>query len=144
MVKLKYIWLGGTKTICLKKLCLIGAILLLVQVHTIHAQQKNDVENKSHQTSVDEASALKRLLQLADAGVRTSERPYEELDLRALKELFPEAIDTTQQRYSAGKNQYKYRSVEKVNVHKLVPLLIVAIKQQEQRIVQLETALQAQ
>lgn len=115
-----------------------AAILLLTQFFKLHAQEVY-TDKHENETRIHDVTTLNRLLAFATVKGDT----LQATDLEVLKKHFPNVIVSKQERYSTGKNQYKYRSVVYVNMDKLVPLLIVVIKQQEERIIDLELAVKS-
>lgn len=109
------------------------AVILFLAITNTYGQENTNKNTSINQNTSSKVSDLGRILESTSTSTTA-------VDVQTVKELFPEAIITIEQRYRTGKNQYRYRPVEKVSMEKLVPALAVAIHQQEERLKNLEAA----
>jgi hypothetical protein len=119
-------------------------------IFTASAQQVNEAKLKRNTTPI--SNSLNYITQLQPVSYEYNSADFKQLNLAAgthfgfivsdVKEVAPWAITTRNNWYNAGKNNTVALTTAEVDLQKLVPLLVGAIKEQQAQIEQLKQDLQ--
>ena len=127
----------------------IAILLLVAGTHAI-AQNITDHELKKSATPI--ANSLSYITKLQPVSYQFNRTAYKQLNLPGgthygfiaddLKQVLPGAITSDSKWFTAGKNNQRVLTFNKVDVDELVPLLVGAIKEQQTEIEKLKIEIQ--
>ena len=126
---------------------ILSSILLVTISTAAFAQKVSDSSIKTNTTPV--ANSLSYITQLQPVSYEYNRGEYKQLNLPAGKQfgfiandaklIVPSAISNRHSWYTAGKGSQRTVTTPEVDLEKLVPLLVGAIKEQQAQIEQLKT-----
>lgn len=126
------------------------SIILSAFTYTAKAQQVSDAHIKTNTTPV--TNSLSYITRLQPVSYEYNRGDYKQLNLPAgtqfgfiasdAKQVVPSVITTHNSWYNAGKNNPRTITTAEVDMQKLVPLLVGAIKEQQAQIEQLKQEVQ--
>jgi peptidoglycan hydrolase CwlO-like protein len=133
---------------------IILSIATLVSLVTLgssaSAQQLTDKELKTNTAPV--TNSLSYITQLQPVSYEFNKKGNKQLNLPSgkqfgfiadeLKQVYPAAITTQNHWYTVGKNNQRAMATTDVDLEKLVPLLVGAVKEQQAEIEKLKTEIQ--
>jgi hypothetical protein len=126
------------------------SVVLFVFTFSARAQQVSDAQIKTNTTPI--TNSLSYITRLQPVSYEYNRGNYKQLNLPAgmqfgfitgdAKQVVPSVITTHNNWYNAGKNNPRAISTSEVDLQKLVPLLVGAIKEQQAQIEQLKQEVQ--
>lgn len=128
----------------------IIALFFAFNTSSAQAQQLSDKEIKKNTTPV--SNSLTALLRLEPVTYEFNREEFKQLNLPGgthygftadnVKQVLPSAITTDAKWYTAGKNNQRSVTVNSVDLEKIVPLLVGAVKEQQAEIEKLRAEIQ--
>jgi len=129
----------------------IAALFFLINTSSTQAQQVSDKDIKKNATPV--SNSLAALSRLQPVTYQFNREEFKQLNLPAgtqygfiaedVKQVLPSAVSTDAKWYTAGKNSQRAVTVSSVDLEKIVPLLVGAVKEQQAEIEKLRAEIQA-
>ena len=133
---------------------ILSALLTVTSVLTIQAaasaQQISDSKLKKNTTPV--SNSLSYITRLQPVTYEYNQQDFKQLNLPAgtqigftadnVQQVYPAALSSRNSWYSTGKNQQRAITTSQIDADKLVPLLVGAIKEQQEQIDQLKREVQ--
>lgn len=129
----------------------IAALFLAFNISSAQAQQVSDKEIKKNATPV--SNSLAALSRLQPVTYEFNREAFKQLNLPGgtqygfiaedVKQVLPSAVSTDAKWYTAGKNSQRAVTVSTVDLEKIVPLLVGAVKEQQAEIEKLRAEIQA-
>ncbi|MGY3214140.1 tail fiber domain-containing protein [Mucilaginibacter sp. HD30] len=129
----------------------IVALFLACNTKAAQAQQLSDKEIKKNTTPV--SNSLAALSRLEPVTYEFNRDQFKQLNLPGgtqygfiaddLKQVLPSAVSTDAKWYTAGKNSQRAVTVSTVDLEKIVPLLVGAVKEQQAEIEKLRADIKA-
>jgi hypothetical protein len=133
---------------------ILSSLLTIISVLTINAaasaQQINDSDLKKNTAPV--SNSLSYITRLQPVTYEYNQQDFKQLNLPAgpqigftaenVLQVYPAALSSRNSWYTAGKNQQRAITTSQVDADKLVPLLVGAIKEQQEQIEQLKREVQ--
>ncbi|MFD0750447.1 tail fiber domain-containing protein [Mucilaginibacter calamicampi] len=129
----------------------IAALFLVINTSASNAQQVSDKDIKKNATPV--SNSLAALSRLEPVTYQFNREEFKQLNLPAgtqygfiaedVKQVLPSAVSTDAKWYTAGKNNQRAVTVSTVDLEKIVPLLVGAVKEQQAEIEKLRAEIQA-
>jgi hypothetical protein len=128
--------------------CKLSALVIPMSVvffGSMHAQTISDKDVLKNIASINDPVSFIERLEPVQFEYKTDEYKYLKLPAgthygliaQDVQPVYPFIVTTRRQSYMAGKNLYKTTTVKSVDYEALVPVLLAAIKQQQQEIEQL-------
>lgn len=128
----------------------IVALFLAFNTSSAQAQQLSDKEIKKNTTPI--SNALAAVTRLEPVTYEFNRDEFKQLNLPGgthygftadnVKQVLPSAIATDAKWYTAGKNAQRAVTVNTVDLEKIVPLLVGAVKEQQAEIEKLRAEIQ--
>ena len=129
----------------------IAALFLAFNTSSAQAQQVSDKDIKKNATPV--SNSLASLARLEPVTYEFNRDQFKQLNLPGgtqygfiaedVKQVLPSAVSTDAKWYTAGKNNQRAVTVNTVDLEKIVPLLVGAVKEQQAEIEKLRAELQS-
>lgn len=133
---------------------ILSSLLTIISVLTINAsstaQQISDSKLKKNKAPV--SNSLSYITRLQPVTYEYNRQDFKQLNLPAgpqigftaenVLQVYPSALSSRNSWYSAGKNQQRAITTSQIDADKLVPLLVGAIKEQQEQIEQLKREVQ--
>jgi len=114
----------------------VGLSLMLFTSLAVWGQE-NTVDKKT----IPMDKAIQLLLRLQPAPGSGPDKQYG-FAVEEVEAVFPELVTRTTENYMFGKNTYRTRVVKTVDVQRLIPILVAAVKEQQGEIEQLKRAVE--
>lgn len=128
----------------------ITAIFLLINTSSSQAQQISDKDIKKNAVPV--SNSLTALSRLQPLTYEFNREAFKQLNLPGgtqygfmaddVKQVLPGAVSMEAKWYTAGKNSQRAVTVSTVDLEKIVPLLVAAVKEQQAEIEKLRAEIQ--
>lgn len=129
----------------------IAAIFFAFNASSAKAQQVADKDIKKNTTPV--SNSLAALSRLEPVTYEFNREQFKQLNLPGgtqygfiaedVKQVLPSAVSTDAKWYTAGKNNQRAVTVSTVDLEKLVPILVGAVKEQQAEIEKLRAEIQS-
>nr|WP_294796353.1 tail fiber domain-containing protein [uncultured Mucilaginibacter sp.] len=128
----------------------VVALFLVFNTSSAQAQQVSDKDIKKNTTPV--SNSLAALSRLEPVTYEFNRDEFKQLNLPGgthygfnadnVKQVLPSAVTTDAKWYSAGKNAQRAVTINTVDLEKIVPLLVGAVKEQQAEIEKLRAEIQ--
>ena len=129
----------------------VAALFLVLSTSSAKAQQISDKEIKKNTTPI--SGSLAAVSRLEPVTYEFNRDEFKQLNLPGgthygftadnVKQVLPSAVTTDAKWYTAGKNNQRAVTVNSVDLEKIVPLLVGAVKEQQAEIEKLRAEVNA-
>lgn len=126
-------------------------LLTIGSTYAVHAQQVNEEELKINVTKI--ANSTEQLKNLEPIAFNYDTDKFKNLDLPSgnqygflasnVETTFPTMVQTSAKVYNTGKNTSKTAKFSEVDQERLIPMLVAAIKEQQEQIEALKQEIEA-